>query len=98
MVSGPGNEKLRLKTKTFVTHRCQISSGFFVAAVDHGGKNKPDKSMKTIPESISLPVEERLATLAHIYLELRLPPQEAMHAAEADLRDLDGATLVAEAA
>jgi hypothetical protein len=69
-----------------------------VSAVDRGGKNKPDKSMRTIPENISLPVEERLAILAHIYLELRLPPQEAMRAAEADLRDLDGVPLVAEAA
>lgn len=98
VVSGPGNEKLRLKTKTFVTHRCQISGGFFVPAVGRGGKNKPDKSMRTILESIKLPAEERLAILAHIYLELRLSPQEAMRAAKADLQDLDGVPLVAEAA
>lgn|GEM_PF-5708406 len=67
-------------------------------AVGRGGKNKPDKSMRTILESIKLPAEERLAILAHIYLELRLSPQEAMRAAKADLQDLDGVPLVAEAA
>jgi len=54
--------------------------------------------MRTIPESINLPAEEKLAILAHIYLEFRLSPQEAIHAAEADLQDLDGVSLVAEAA
>ena len=54
--------------------------------------------MRTILESIKLPAEERLAILAHIYLELRLSPQEAMRAAKADLQDLDGVPLVAEAA
>ncbi|MGA8658332.1 MAG: hypothetical protein WB586_19500 [Chthoniobacterales bacterium] len=42
--------------------------------------------------------EERLATLAQVYLELRLPPEAALDAARADLVNLDGQKQVAEAA
>lgn len=42
--------------------------------------------------------EEKFVALAHVYLELHLPLQKAMKAAEADLVHLDGSRLVAEAA
>jgi hypothetical protein len=42
--------------------------------------------------------EERLAALAQVYLELRLPLKAALDAARADLLNLDGQKQVAEAA
>jgi hypothetical protein len=54
--------------------------------------------MKTNSETLKTAVPERLALLAHLYLELRMPPALAVNAAQADLRDLDGLLPVEEAA
>ena len=54
--------------------------------------------MRTINESETLTREEQFVALAHTYLELGLPLHSAVDAAEADLLDLDGFGLVAEAA
>ena len=54
--------------------------------------------MKTLDENETLSREEKFVALAHVYLELHLPPQRAIAAAEADLLHLDGSELVAEAA
>jgi hypothetical protein len=54
--------------------------------------------MTRIGEKETLSREERLAALAHLYLEMHLSPQGAMEAAAADLVHLDGSELVAEAA
>ena len=72
--------------------------GFFVPAAGRSGGNNPTNQMRTITDPLRLHQEERLAALAHLYLELQLSPDEAITAAEADLRDLDGFPLVAEAA
>ena len=45
-----------------------------------------------------LSAEEKLAALAHVYLELRLPLEVALLAAHADLEHLDAPEVVAEAA
>ena len=54
--------------------------------------------MTTIGKELVLGAEERLAALAHLYLELRLPLEGAFLAAHADLADLDASEVVAEAA
>jgi hypothetical protein len=54
--------------------------------------------MTTQIENETLSREEKFVALAHIYLELHLPLQMAIDAAEADLLHLDGFRLVAEAA
>jgi hypothetical protein len=54
--------------------------------------------MITLNENETLSREEQFVVLAHTYLELRLSLQSAIEAAEADLLDLDGFGLVAEAA
>ena len=59
---------------------------------------KVANTMRTINESETLSREEQFVALTHTYLELRLPLQSAVEAAEADLLDLDGFGLVAEAA
>ena len=54
--------------------------------------------MTTLNENETLSREEKFVALAHAYLELHLPLQKAIDAAEADLLYLDGSELVAEAA
>jgi hypothetical protein len=54
--------------------------------------------MTRLDEKETLSREERLAALAHLYLEMHLSFQGAMEAAAADLVHLDGSELVAEAA
>jgi hypothetical protein len=54
--------------------------------------------MTKLDEKEALSREERMAALAHLYLEMHLSFQGAMEAAAADLVDLDGSELVAEAA
>jgi hypothetical protein len=54
--------------------------------------------MTTIGKEPVLSAEERLAALAHVYLELRLPLEVALLAARADLEHLDAPEVVAEAA
>jgi hypothetical protein len=56
------------------------------------------KNMTRLDEKEILSREERLAALAHLYLEMHLSFQGAMEAAAADLVHLDGFELVAEAA
>jgi hypothetical protein len=48
--------------------------------------------------ALDLSREERFAALAQIYLELDLPLNAAVEAAEADLQQLDAVSDVAEAA
>jgi hypothetical protein len=59
---------------------------------------KPEKIMQTLNENETLTREEKFVALTHSYLELHLPLQTAINAAEADLLHLDGSKLVAEAA
>lgn len=54
--------------------------------------------MTTTVEPEALSREQKLAALAHIYLELRLSFQNALDAALADLVHLDGSRAVTEAA
>ena len=54
--------------------------------------------MNTLDENETLSRAEKFVALAHVYLELHLPLQTAIAAAEADLLHLDGSELVAEAA
>jgi hypothetical protein len=54
--------------------------------------------MIILNEQETLSHDDRLAALAHIYLELQLSLPGAMKAAAADLVHLDGSQLVAEAA
>ncbi len=54
--------------------------------------------MTTLLELETLSREQRLAALAHIYLELHLSFESALEAALADLEHLDGAMVVTEAA
>ena len=54
--------------------------------------------MTTLDQNETLSREEKFVALAHTYLELHLPLQTAIDAAEADLLHLDGSELVAEAA
>jgi hypothetical protein len=54
--------------------------------------------MQTLNENETLTREEKFVALTHSYLELHLPLQTAINAAEADLLHLDGSKLVAEAA
>jgi hypothetical protein len=56
------------------------------------------KKMTKLGEKETLSREERLAALAHLYLEMHLSFQGAMEAATADLVHLDGSELVEEAA
>jgi hypothetical protein len=56
------------------------------------------KKMTKLDEKEALSREERMAALAHLYLEMHLSFQGAMEAAAADLAHLDGSELVAEAA
>ncbi|MBV8642069.1 MAG: hypothetical protein JO070_11815 [Verrucomicrobia bacterium] len=56
------------------------------------------KIMTTLNEDETLSREERFVALAHTYLEFHLSLQSAIDAAEADLLQLDGSELVAEAA
>ena len=65
---------------------------------DVGGKHRPRKTMKTTTDPNRLKAQDKLAVLAHLYLELSLSPGDALSAAEADLQELDGFSLVAEAA
>jgi hypothetical protein len=53
--------------------------------------------MTTLIEHEPLSREEKLAALAHIYLELRLSFPRALDAAEADLMYLDGSRPATEA-
>ena len=53
--------------------------------------------MIIINEQETLSHDDRLAALAHIYLELQLSLPGAMKAAAADLVHLDGIELLAEA-
>jgi hypothetical protein len=57
-----------------------------------------EEIMNTLDENETLSREEKFVALAHVYLELHLPLQTAIAAAEADLLHLDGSELVAEAA
>jgi hypothetical protein len=54
--------------------------------------------MTTLNKNETLSREEKFVALAHTYLELHLSLQAAIEAAEADLVNLDGSELVAEAA
>jgi hypothetical protein len=54
--------------------------------------------MTRLGEEETLSREEKLAVLAHLYLEMQLSLPGAMEAAAADLVHLDGSELVAEAA
>ena len=54
--------------------------------------------MIILNENETLSREEKFVALAHTYLELNLPLETAIDAAEADLLHLDGSELVAEAA
>jgi hypothetical protein len=54
--------------------------------------------MIILEEKESLSREQKYVALAHVYLELHLPLQGAMEAAEADLVYLDACAPVAEAA
>jgi hypothetical protein len=56
------------------------------------------KKMKTYTDLNRLTAQDKLALLAHLYLELELAPADALSAAAADLQELDAFTLVAEAA
>jgi hypothetical protein len=56
------------------------------------------KIMIILDEKETLSTEEKLVALAHVYLELHLSLERAIDAAAADLVDLDGSQLVAEAA
>ncbi len=49
-------------------------------------------------QDIELNLEQQMAALAQLYLELALPLSAAVEAALADLQDLDAEFLVAEAA
>jgi hypothetical protein len=62
------------------------------------GGQRCGKNMTTLDENTTLSREEKFVALAHTYLELHLPLQTAIDAAEADLLHLDGSELVAEAA
>jgi hypothetical protein len=52
--------------------------------------------MTTLIEHETLSREQKLAALAHIYLELRLSLQSALDAALADVVHLDGPSAVTE--
>jgi hypothetical protein len=54
--------------------------------------------MTILNETEILSTEEKLVALAHVYLELHQSLPRALDAATADLVDLDGSKLVAEAA
>ena len=54
--------------------------------------------MTILNEKETLSTEEKLVALAHVYLELHQSLPRALDAATADLVDLDGSKLVAEAA
>ena len=54
--------------------------------------------MTRLNEEETLSREERFVALTHTYLEFHLSLQSAIDAAEADLLQLDGSELVAEAA
>jgi hypothetical protein len=54
--------------------------------------------MKTTTDPNRMKAQDKLAVLAHLYLELSLSPADALSAARADLQELDGFSLVAEAA
>jgi hypothetical protein len=54
--------------------------------------------MTTIIEHETLSREQKLAALAHIYLELHLSFRSALDAALADVIHLDGARVVTESA
>ena len=69
-----------------------------MSAADESAARVAEKIMKTLDEYETLSREEKFVALAHVYLELHLPLQTAIDAAEADLLHLDGAALVAEAA
>lgn len=56
------------------------------------------KIMTNLNEEETLSREERFVALTHSYLEFHLSLQSAIDAAEADLLQLDGSELVAEAA
>jgi hypothetical protein len=73
--------------------------GFFLPATDDfSATNCEVKPMILLQEKETLSREQKFVALAHVYLELHLPLQGAMDAAEADLAHLDAAGLVAEAA
>lgn len=69
-----------------------------MSAANESATRVAEEIMKTLDENETLSREEKFAALAHVYLELHLPLQIAIAAAEADLLHLDGAALVAEAA
>jgi hypothetical protein len=71
--------------------------GFFYVFQLITAANRFFNQMKTNSESKNLAGEQRLIILAHLYLELRLPPEAAVRAATADLRDLDGFLRLEEA-
>jgi hypothetical protein len=56
------------------------------------------ETMKIDTDPNRLTAQDKLAILAHLYLELKLAPANALSAAAADLRELDAFSLVAEAA
>jgi hypothetical protein len=73
--------------------------GFFFACSQLSQRTQLRGKIMTIAsEKETLTKEEKSVALAHVYLELHLPLQSAMDAAAADLAQLDGSELVAEAA
>ena len=69
-----------------------------MSAADESATRVAKETMKTLDENETLSREEKFVALTHVYLELHLPLQIAIDAAEADLLHLDGSELVAEAA
>ncbi len=54
--------------------------------------------MILLEENETLTREQKFVALVHVYLELHLSLDRAMHAADADLVHLDASRVVAEAA
>jgi hypothetical protein len=98
VVSGRKTRNIEPKKKFLKQPAADRSeAGFFMPGSDRTRQTK-DQTMTIIGKEGVLSAEERLAALAHIYLELRLPLHEAFLAARADLEHLDAPEVVAEAA
>jgi hypothetical protein len=90
----------RLKFKDFSENPpLIIGGGLFFACREWSQQTELRGKIMTIGiEKETLTKEEKSVALAHVYLELHLSLQNAMDAAAADLAQLDGCELVAEAA
>jgi hypothetical protein len=76
-----------------------IGGGLFFACSQLSQRTQLRGKIMTIAsEKETLTKEEKSVALTHVYLELHLSLQGAMEAAAADLAQLDGSELVAEAA